>query len=445
MEKQTYHFIGICGASMSALAIWLKTNGHNVQGSDICLGENSKQLESYGIKVFCGHNKNNIKGCDIVVYSSAIKNNVELNFAKQQNILILTRAQLLNMIAKHYQIVIAVSGAHGKTTTTALVYNCLKIANQNPTLHLGGVIKGETSGMVVGDKKYFVTEACEYCNNFLSLSPDIGVVLNIEKEHLDFFKTYKNIKTSFQKFQNNCKIVVCESKTNYSKNNNTITFGSKNSDFYAKNIKCHSNGCYGFDCYKQKQFYHHFDLAVVGKHNVKNALAVVAVCDKLGLEKQHIYQGLSKFQGIKRRYENLGNKNVFLVHDYAHHPTEIKKAIEITKKITNKPVLVVFQPHTYSRTKTLINQFKSVFCGLDDVIVLKTYSAREKYDKQGSAKTLYENIKSANKHSKYCANFDVCQTYIQNKIKDGYAVVMLGAGNINEMAENLSKYVDKCF
>ena len=443
MEKQSYHFIGICGASMSSLAIWLKQNGNNVQGSDICLGQSAKVLQNLGIKVFCGHNKNNIAGCDIVVYSSAIKNNVELNYAQKQGILILSRAQLLNMVAKHYHNVIAISGAHGKTTTTALVYNCLKKANKNPTLHLGGIIKGENSGMVLGDKKYFVTEACEYQNNFLSLSPDIGVVLNIEKEHLDFFKTYKNIKKSFQQFQDNCKFVVCQNKINC-QNNKKIIFGAKNSDFYAKNIKYYQ-GYYCFDCYKKNEFYHHFDLSVVGKHNIQNALAVVAVCDQLEIDKKHIYQGLAEFEGIKRRYEFFGNKNMFLVHDYAHHPTEIKKAIQITKKITNKPLLVVFQPHTYSRTKTLMPEFKKVLCGLDDIVIQKTYSAREKFDQSGSAKTLWQNIKSGNKHSKYCANFVSCQKYIQSKLSQGYATLVLGAGNINEMVENLSKYVDKCF
>ena len=312
-------------------------------------------------------------------------------------------------------------------------------------MHLGGIITGCQSGMILGDKKYFVTEACEYQNNFLSLSPNIGVVLNIEKEHLDFFKTYKNIKKSFQKFKDNCNVVVCNDKTNYKKNNKTIVFGTENSDFFAKNIKYYQNGCYCFDCYKKKQFYYHFDLSVVGKHNVENALAVIAVCDKLGIDKKYIYQGLAEFEGIKRRYEFFGDKNVFLVHDYAHHPTEIKKAIQTTKKITKKPLLVVFQPHTYTRTKTLMTEFKKVFCGLDDVVIVKTYSAREKFDQSGSAKTLYQNIKTGNKHTKYYANFSTCQKYIQNKLSKGYATLLLGAGNINEMAENLSKYVDKRF
>lgn len=443
MEKQTYHFIGICGASMSALAIWLKKTGHRVQGSDLCAGKNSKVLESYGIKVFLGHNKNNIAGCDVVVYSSAIKNNSELNYAKKLGLVVLSRAQLLAMVAKHYKVVVAVSGAHGKTTTTALIYNCLKIAQKNPTLHLGGIIKGENSGLILGDKNYFITEACEYYNNFLTLSPTIGVVLNIEKEHLDFFGNYKNIKKSFQKFQNNCKIVVCKNKIT-STNLQTIYFGSNTSDFFAKNIK-NKNGYYCFDCYKNNNFYYHFDLGVAGKHNVQNALAVVAVCDKLNINKQYIYQGLNNFAGIKRRCEILGNKNVFLMHDYAHHPTEIKKAINMAKKQTKKRLVVIFQPHTYSRTKTLLNQFKNVFCGLDDIVVVKTYSAREKFDKSGCAKTLYNAIKQNNTHAKYCATFDTCMRYAISKIKQDYAIVVLGAGNIDEMAENLSKYVDNNF
>ena len=441
MKKQIYHLIGICGASMSSLALWLKKRGCIVQGSDLHLGKIGQMLQSQGITVYKGHCKNNIKNSDIVVYSSAIKNNPELNYALKKNLTVLTRAELLEIISKHYKNVIAVSGAHGKTTTTALIYNCLKCADKNPTLHLGGIIKGQESGLVFGDYEYFVTEACEYQNNFLHLKPTIGVILNVEKEHLDFFKTYKNIKKSFETFAINSKSCVINKKISIKTPQNSIFFND-NSSFYAKNIKKKSNGHIGFDCYFNNEFYYHFDLSLVGRHNVYNALAVITVCNKLGIDKKYIYQGLNQFSGIKRRYEFMGNvkRKIFLVHDYAHHPTEIKKTINATRQIVKyKKLLVVFQPHTYSRTKTLMNKFVEIFFNLDDVVIISTYSAREKFDKDGSAKTLYNKIKENNNHAIYCANFITAQNYIETKIQNGWAVLILGAGDIDILAENLSK------
>ena len=440
MEKQNYHLIGICGASMSGVALWLKKMGHNVSGSDISSNENINVLEQNGIHVQNNHEVNLIKNADVVVYSGAIINNKELAFARKENKVVLTRAQMLQIISKHYNKTIAIAGAHGKTTTTALIYSCLKYSRKNPTLHLGGVLVGEQCGLVFGDNEYFVTEACEYKDSFLSLSPYIGVILNIEKEHLDYFKSFNNIKKSFNKFANNSKNCIVYDKAKIEKTSKIKTFGYKNADFCVKNIKKIKNSGYKFDVYKQNQYYAKFELSVPGKHNIFNALAAIAVCEQLGIEKIDIYNGLKNFKGVKRRFEYISQS---IIHDYAHHPTELKTTLKLLdERYKGKNVAIVFQPHTYSRTKTLMNDFVEVLKKCDSLYIFKTYSAREKYDRNASAKALYEEIKKDNSNVKYYATEKAINNVLAKKIEQDYVVVFLGAGNIVRVAENLAKTVD---
>ncbi len=422
---------------MSALAFYLKKRGCYVQGSDIVNNEIKEELELNGIKVFDCHNKKNIGKVDVVVYNFAIKqNNEELLEAKKKKLKILTRAELLAEIASNYKCVISISGSHGKTTTTAMLYSCLKSAKLSPTLHIGGIIKGQKFGFIDGKNDYFITEACEYKDSFLKLKSDVGVVLNIEKEHLDYFKTVENEIKSFQKFVDNSKKVVLYDNLLVYKDD-ILTYGKDNSNIVAKNIKL-ENHKYSFDCYINCKYFDTFVLNAVGYHNIYNSLAVIGVCYLLSIEKKYIVDGLKNFVGVKRRFEILSLGEHYVVHDYAHHPTEIQKTISTFKEnIGNKKMLVVFQPHTYSRTKTLFNEFISSFDLCDEILMVKTYPAREKYDKYGSSYALYKSLKERGKKCDYVADFSIGIKKILKKIKQNYAVLILGAGDIDNLAYSL--------
>ena len=421
-----YHFVGICGISMSALAVHLRHLGHTVQGSDIHPTDLAHDLEKLGIKVFDHHCKDNVKGCDVLVYNFAIdKNNVEIIYAKKNGIKVISRAELLAQVCAQYTNVIAIAGSHGKTTTSAMLYSCLKYAKLNPTLHIGGIISGEKFGFVEGKNDYFITEACEFHDSFLMLNPTIGVVLNIEPEHLDYFKSFKNEVKSYNKFIKNCKDIVV---TNYIDN-----LKAKETNIIAKNIQI-VNHKYQFDTYINDEFFMHIDLNILGRYNIDNALSVIAVCKKLGINKKYIYLGLQNISSVKRRFEIITTSPTLIVHDYAHHPTQIQNTIRTFCDCCHKgKVLVVFQPHTYSRTKAFFNQFLTAFKGADCLFIIKTYPAREKYEANASAFALYKELKK-NTNCRYFANFERAEKSIKLMQQKGYNVLILGAGDIEKLA-----------
>ncbi len=419
---------------MSGLAYYLKKTGHYVQGSDIANFAMAQKLEKIGIPVFKSHNKNNIKDCNCIVYNCAINsNNEELIEAKNNNLKILSRAQLLGMIAKDFKFLISVAGSHGKTTTSAMLFSCLNYAQLKPSLHFGAQLEGYDFGFILQKKNILITEACEYKDSFLNLNSNIGIILNIEPEHLDYFKNIHNEINSYKKFAQQCdKVVTNENKL---KLENMIIFKGKNSIIEAKNIKI-ANHKYQYDCYFKSKFLTHIELGALGKYNITNSLAVVLTCIILKIPIDCIVQGLKNFKGVKRRFEILNNKHTLAVHDYAHHPTEIKKTIKTFKEYAgDKKTLVVFQPHTYSRTKNLYKQFLTCFDDCDKLILVKTYPAREKYDKTASAFRLYKDIKNVS--CEYYAKFDVILKKIIKYIQNGYAVLILGAGDIDSVAYSL--------
>ena len=439
MKKSRYHFIGICGISMSALAIYLKKQGHYVQGSDLVSGDIKERLKEYQITVYDKHKKGNITNVDIVVYNNAIKeSNEELIEAKRQKLIIISRAQLLQQISNEFKYVLAISGSHGKTSTTKMLYNCLCCAGLNPTLHIGGIVN-DGFGLIIGQKEYFVTEACEYYDSFLYLKPDIGVILNIEKEHLDYFKSFKNEKQSFKKFSESCNRVI-SFDNQVIKNKSVITFGKPSSNICAKNIR-ENCGRYSFDCYINGDFFVNIQLGAYGRHHINNALAVIGVCYLKDVDKKYIRQGLNLDLNIKRRFETIKTQNnKIIVHDYAHHPTEIQKTLNTFISLCkNRKVMVVFQPHTYSRTKSLFNEFVNCFKSCNNVMLIKTYAAREKYDKSASAYTLYKTIKLGKNSCYYYASFDRAKDKILEYFNKGYNVILLGAGDIEKLADLIRK------
>lgn len=388
MAKKIY-FIGIGGISMSSLAAIAAAKGNKVSGSDMMDGESLKTLNNFNIPYFIGHKTENIKSFNpnIVVVSGAIsEDNVELVWAIKNKKKILTRAQFLGNVSKEFKNVIAISGTHGKTTTSALISEIFIEANLKPTVHVGGVLKHNGSSFLIGGKKIFITEACEYKNSFLSLNPTVGIVLNIEPDHLDFFKNLTAIKHSFNCFLDNSKTKIFKnSDYDYILKNEKIS-----AIYSAKNIKKNNLG-YKFDFYENGLIKASIQTNFSGIHNVKNALVACIVATYFKIKISTIKKAIRHFNGVKRRFEKITRLDETLViHDYAHHPTEISKVISQSKNFGR--VLTIFQPHTFSRTKKLFKEFLTAFDETDGLILFKTYPAREEEDKNATAKALYEKL-----------------------------------------------------
>jgi UDP-N-acetylmuramate--alanine ligase len=431
-KDNIYHFIGIGGVSMSALAMILKNNGKIVQGSDNAKSFYTNQLKGNGIKVFFGHRAENIENANIVVYTNAIKeSNPELARAKELNLPIFSRAQILESITKEYDNVIAISGSHGKTTTTGMIAEIFHTAGFEPTIHIGGKSKKFQSNFVIGKNKFFITEACEYKNNFHFLKPSVGVILNLEKEHMDFFKTYENLHSSFATFAKNCENLVLFDKVDI-KHKNTLKFGE--SGYSAKNIKQHRDGTHSFVCYLNKKRLFKVRLNAIGRHNIYNALAAIAVSRFYLIPHKIIKQALKNFQGISRRFD-IKKQKPLIIHDYAHHPSEIRFSIASVRAFVKGKLIVMFQPHTYSRTKEFMQDFKAAFDLANQVCIIKTYSAREHYVKAASAKALFNCIKERKQDVCYFSSFAQAEEFIKTKITPSDAVLILGAGNIDKLAD----------
>lgn len=444
LKNKRVHFIGIGGISMSALAQMLLKFGAIIQGSNECENAETKKLQKKGVLVLLEHKISNLKNVDVVVFSSAIKDdNVELKYAKEKNLLILKRAELLGAIADTYKYVISVAGSHGKTTTTAMIIEMFKVAKLKPTYHLGGVLGSSKSNFEIGNKRFFITESCEYKDNFLYLKPDISVVLNIDSDHLDYFGDLQGLKSSFLKFVNGTKtggVNVAyyddENLTDINRMENTLTFGlSKKSSIYAKNIKEYKKGYYSFDAVFLSHNLGNIKLNILGKHNVLNALACVLVGLLCTIDFENIKSALEKFSGVKRRCERVGQINLAEVyHDYAHHPEQIKKMIQVAKNLVddNGKVFVVFEPHTYSRTKALYDDFVTCFDGVDKLILLPVYSAREKPIEGYDSLKLYNGVKDRVSSILIETYKDVVLS-LKNEVKKGDVVFVLGAGSIEKL------------
>lgn len=416
---------------MSGLASLLYYKGFTVQGSDKVKSEFTTKLEKLGIKVYYHHSLSNINNANIIVINSAIKDdNEELIYAKKNNLLILTRSELLGLISSDYKNVIAVSGAHGKTTTTSLIGEIFSLSGLKPTIHAGGIMKKFDSSFVVGESKYFITEACEYKDSFLSLNPTLALILNVEKEHLDYFKNYDNVKKSFYKFATKSNKIITNSTLDYS--HDQITIGK---DYLAKNIKYKKQST-NFEVYKNDKKFLSVKLKAFGAHNVKNALYAVATADYYGIDKKIIVKALNNFSGVKRRFDII-KQSPLIIHDYAHHPDEIKSIIETVRNFSKDKIIVVFQPHTYSRTKKLMNEFVNVLSVCDEICIFKTYSAREKYDSNGSARALYNKLTEKKENVSYFINQTKMREYIYGKLDKNSQVIVLGAGNIEKFAYSL--------
>ncbi len=427
---------------MSGLAVYLKERGFLVSGSDANPSDRLKGLADTGIKVASKHSSLLVNGVDAVVYNSAISaNNPELLKAKCKNIPLIKRSELLGEILAEYKKSVAVSGSHGKTTATAMIAQILICAGVNPTVFLGGesIAFGNYRS---GGKEIAVAEACEYKRNFLDLIPTIAVVLNIDKDHMDSYKDMNDLSNAFREFAKN-SVAVINADDTYGKNienQSVITYGiNGNATFTAGKIKYNGKG-YSFTAYAYGRALGRINLSVIGKHNVYNALAGIAVCDLLGVNFKQIKKGLESFNGVKRRSEFLGcllDKKCYA--DYAHHPAEISATLNAFND-SGKDYAVVFQPHTYSRTEKLMPEFISALSRIENLIIYKTYPAREKYCKVGSESALYDNLKKVNDGVKLAMSERELTQSLEQFGQSVKRIIFMGAGDIYEIAVDILRY-----
>lgn len=442
---KTVHFIGIGGISMSGLAQILLTRGYKVQGSDIQYSSLIEKLEKNGAAVNIPHNAANVHGADLVIYTSAVKDdNPEIIEAKKLNIPLMDRATLLGEVMKEYSYRIAVAGCHGKTTSTSMISIIFKNAGLDPTILLGGELDSIGGNVRIGDGQYFITEACEYMENFLKFYPFYGVILNIDEDHLDYFKDIEHIKETFIKFvklipQEGCLAVCADNKNAmdvipYAKCS-IVTFGIDNdADYMAKDIEFNDLGHPSFKVYKKGQCIGSCKLQIPGQHNILNALSAYAVSDFFGISSDVVSKSLMEFKGTHRRFDILGTvNNITVVDDYAHHPTEIKATLAAAKKFPHNKLWCIFQPHTYTRTKTLFKEFASSFIDADHVIITDIYAAREKDTGEIHSKDLVKEANKVKNNVIYMKDFDDIAEYVSKNAEDRDLVMTVGAGNITNL------------
>lgn len=450
-NNQHIHFVGIGGISMSGLAEILNYEGFKISGSDIKDSDIVKSLRKQGIKVTIGQKEDNIEdGTDIVVFTAAVKHdNPEILAAEQKGITIIERATLLGAIMDRYKNSIAVSGTHGKTTTTSMISEIIMAAKLDPTITVGGILQSIEGNIRLGSSEYFVAEACEYFDSFLHFKPYVGVILTVDADHLDYFKNLENIRTSFHKFANNIAdngtLVINTSIPNYHEitdgiKSNVLTYGSynENSDITASNLSVSPRGEYRFDIMSKGKFECHISLKVPGRHNVDNALAAYAASKVFNIDNEYIIEGLENYTGTDRRFQYKGKfDGVTVIDDYAHHPTEIKATLAAAKNIEKNRLWCIFQPHTYSRTYNLLNEFTTAFTDADKIIVADIYAAREKDTGLINSSQLVEHIKQNGQDAVYVGDFESIKEYIRHNCQEGDLLITMGAGDVYLIGESL--------
>ena len=447
------HFMGIGGISMSGLAEILLKAGFKVTGSDMKASEITDQLADMGALINIGQCASNITdNIDLVVYTAAIHpDNEEFKAAVEKNIPMLTRAQLLGQIMENYKYSIAVSGTHGKTTTTSMLSYILIDADTDPTISVGGILDSIGGNIRVGKSEYFVTEACEYTNSYHAFKPFISIILNVDADHLDFFKDIDEIAESFHVFATKTPkegLVIVNGDVKYydtvvrDLECRVVTFGKGAQNKYsAHNIRFDDFGHPTYTLVVDGKEITDITLKVFGEHNVYNSLSAIAASLELGISIDVIKQGLSECVGAERRFEYKGTilDNVRVMDDYAHHPTEIAATLKAAKNTSYNELWCVFQPHTYSRTYALFDEFVDALKVCDHVIVADIYAAREKDTGLVSAKQLAEKIAETGTDAFYLPSFDDIENYLLKNCKKNDLLITMGAGNVYSIGNDLIK------
>lgn len=433
---------------MSGLAEILANQGYIITGSDIKSSSIIQKLEKMGISAVIGHQAENVAGADLLVYTAAVKpDNPELIAASASGVPIMDRASLLGEIMKKYPYSIAVSGTHGKTTTTAMISMIMIEEGLDPTVHIGGEFKAIGGTTRIGKTGYFITEACEYTGSFLKFHPYLALILNIEYDHTDYFRDFNEVKYAFLDFSqavqekgwllvNGDDSSAFEIMRNASCNK--AAYGLKNASccWTASDISLDNMGCASYVLVHNNKPLSEINLKVPGLHNISNSLAAIAASSVVGCSLSSAAKALSKFSGVCRRFELKGSNNgVMVVDDYAHHPSEVAATLRAARSLASSRIWCVFQPHTFTRTKHLMDGFAAAFNDADTVILPDIYAAREDDTGEVNSAMLAEKISCNGKKVIYIKEFEVIAEYLDKNAKPGDLVITMGAGDIYKVGE----------
>lgn len=436
---------------MSGLAEITQNMGFVVTGSDAKMSENVMRLIKNGITVYEGHSAENVVNSQLVVYTAAVKDdNPELVNARKLNIPTMERSEFLGELMKKYDENICICGTHGKTTTTSMLSLVFLNADLDPTIQVGADLKQINGNYKVGNSDFFIVESCEYVESFLKFHPKTAVLLNIEEDHLDYYKNLEHIKSSFRKFLElvpesgsvivNVDDVDCIDVIN-NLNCNIITIGINNSsaNWTAKDIKLNPDGHYSYVATNGKESLH-VNLNVLGYHNIYNSLCVIATARLYNISSEIILSSLEQFTGASRRFEYRGELNgAKIFDDYAHHPTEIISTINSALSMPHNKLWVVFQPHTYTRTISLFEDFKNTFKNVDELILTDIYAAREKDTGIISSQQLAIAINEVSNNCTYISSFDKIENFLRENVHSNDIIITIGAGDITNLSHSLVK------
>ncbi len=455
-SKKHIHIVGIGGISNSAIAEILLAQGHDVSGSDLNRTGLTDHLIQMGITVYNTHSQDNLSGADLIVYTSAVsENNPEILAAATLGIPCISRAEMLGHIMAGYKDSVAISGTHGKTTTTSMVTRIFNDAVHDPTALVGGYFSDIKSNVKLGKSQLFITEACEYKENFLEFFPKVGVILNIDEDHLDYYRNLDHIVSAFVKFSGNIQnkglLVLNGDDYNSRKilpyySGKVTTFGlSEHCDYIAKNVIYNSLGYPTFDVMHKDKVLCNISLLVPGQHNIYNALAAFVVGVIFDINPDIINARLSTFKNADRRFEFIGKvQDITIIDDYAHHPNEIKATLDAAARMTDiKRILCIFQPHTYSRTKELLNEFAGAFKSASEVILCDIYAAREVDTGEVSSLDLMKAMSKEHVKVKHFDNFDAIDRYIQQNALPNDLVMTMGAGDVTNLSRTILNTLQK--
>jgi UDP-N-acetylmuramate--alanine ligase len=452
-DYNNIHFIGIGGISMSSLAEILLDGGKKISGSDSSRSALTDELVSKGIDVKIGQKAENITDdIDLVVYTAAIgEDNPELKAARASKATVIDRAELVGMMMLEYSYPVSVAGTHGKTTTSSLVTEIFLEAEKDPTVSIGGILHDIGGNFRIGAKKYFVLETCEYCDSFLKFNPHSAIILNIDMDHVDYFKNLDNIYKSFHKFAlrlpENGLLVINKDIERLDFVTEGVkaeiqTYGSDSSaDWYAENISFNSLGHATYTvCHKGEKIAE-VKLNIPGMHNVFNSLAAFALAYGYGIDIDAIVKGIARFTGTDRRFQYKGEfgDSVKVIDDYAHHPTEIKATISSAKANDINKLWIVFQPHTYTRTLALLDEFADALKGADRVVLLDIYASREHDTGIVSSKDLLAKLQNLGANATYAESFEKCKNLLISECDKNDMVITMGAGDVYKVGEDLVK------
>lgn len=445
------HFIGIGGISMSGFAELLHTAGFTISGSDAKSSKITKHLESLGITILYGQKASNITdNIDLVVYTAAISsNNPELQEVVAKNIPMMDRATMVGQVMSNYKNPIAVSGTHGKTTTTSMLSHIFLKDNLDPTISVGGILKAIDGNLRIGKSENFLTEACEYTDSFLKFCPKVSIILNVEEDHMDYFKDLAQIRGSFRSFaellpEDGLLVINGEIEDyNYFTDGlpcKSVTYGtdSLDYDYSAGNIAYDERGNGSYDLYYKGTCLDHIKLSVVGLHNISNSLSVIALALELKIPIEHIKAGILSFGGTERRFEYKGEiGGVTIIDDYAHHPTEIEATLKAASVYPHNNLWCVFQPHTYTRTKAFLKEFAKSLVFADKIVLADIFAAREVNPGDISSLDLKRELQELGKEVSYFSSFDEIENYLLLNCTNGDLLITMGAGDVVTIGESI--------